>query len=60
MRRKTTIEQNWQEQAAAARAAAEKLPHGKQRDALAREARQLNTASKMNEWLSSPGLEAPK
>ena len=57
---KTTVQQDWQEQAAAAKAAAEKLPHGRQRDALAREARQLNTASKMNEWLSSTGLEVPK
>jgi hypothetical protein len=59
MPRNTAIDKKWQEPAAA-KAEAEKLPHGRQRDALAREARQLDTASKMKEWLSSAGLEAPK
>jgi hypothetical protein len=42
------------------RTEAEKLPHGTERDALLRKARQAETASHMNEWLSSPGLQAPK
>jgi hypothetical protein len=42
------------------RAEAAKLPHGAERDALLRKARQARTASHVNEWLSSPGLQAPK
>jgi hypothetical protein len=60
MGRKTRVEQDWQHQATAAKAAAEKLPYGKERDALTREARQLDTASNMNEWLSSAELKAPQ
>ena len=39
---------------------AEKLPHGEEREALLRKARQADTALHMDEWLSSPGLQAPK
>jgi hypothetical protein len=39
---------------------AEALPHGPEREALLRKARQTGTASHVNEWLSSPGLRAPK
>jgi hypothetical protein len=55
MTRKITIEQKWHQQSEAAKSEAEKLPHGKEREALVRKARQLHTASQMNEWLSSPG-----
>ena len=57
---KITIEQRWQQQSEAAKDEAEKLPHGKERDALLRKVRQLHTASQINEWLSSPGLRPPK
>ena len=56
---KITIEQKWHQQSEAAMSEAEKLPHGKERDALVRKARQLNTASQINEWLSSSGLKPP-
>ena len=56
---KITMEQKWHEQSEAAKNEAEKLPHGKERDALAR-ARQLHTASQINEWLSSAGIRPPK
>lgn len=39
---------------------ADTLPHGPERDAIIRKARQLQTASHMDEWLSSPGLQPPK
>jgi hypothetical protein len=39
---------------------AEKLPHGPEREALLRKARQADTALHMDEWLSSPGLQAQK
>ena len=58
MSQKTT-DSKWLEQARAARLAAEKLPQGAERDALMRTARQLETASQMNEWLTSPGLKPP-
>jgi hypothetical protein len=42
------------------RAEAEKLPHGTERDMLLRKARQAETASHINEWLTSPGLRPPE
>jgi hypothetical protein len=39
---------------------AQKLRPGRERDALLKQARQLETASHLNEWLSSPGLQPPK
>ena len=36
-----------------------KLKPGPQMDALREKIRQLETASHMNEWLSSPGLQPP-
>ena len=36
------------------------LPYGPLRDAEIRKARQAETASHMSEWLSSPGLQAPR
>jgi hypothetical protein len=60
MQRKITIEEKWHQQSEAAKSEAQKLPHGKERDALVRKARQLETASQINQWLSSPGLQPPK
>ena len=39
---------------------ANELPPGPLRDARIRKARQAATASHVNEWLSSPGLQAPQ
>ena len=39
---------------------AEALPHGPERDALLKKARQAEVASRMDEWLSSPGLRPPE
>jgi len=36
------------------------LPLGAVRDSLLRKARQCETGSHVSEWLSSPGLQAPK
>jgi hypothetical protein len=58
--RKITIEQEWHQQSEAAKNEAEKLPHGKERDALVRKARQLRTASQINQWLSSAELQPPE
>nr|WP_100381829.1 hypothetical protein [Bradyrhizobium canariense] len=35
------------------------FPPGPKKDELLRKIRQLETASHMNEWLSSPGLQSP-
>jgi len=36
------------------------LRPGAERDAMIRKARQTETASHINEWISSPGLRAPQ
>jgi hypothetical protein len=41
-------------------AEAEKLLPGIEREELLRKVRQAETASHINEWLSSPGLQPPK
>jgi hypothetical protein len=56
---KKTVEQKWHEQSEAAKQEAAKLPHGKLKSELLREARQLETASQISLWLSSPGLQPP-
>jgi hypothetical protein len=60
MRSKLTIEQSWHQQSEAAKKEAAKLPHGKEREALLRIARQLETASQINQWLSSSELRPPE
>jgi hypothetical protein len=37
-----------------------RMPPGPERDGLLRKARQMETASHMQEWLTSPGLQPPK
>ena len=46
---KITIEQKWLQQSEAAKAEAQKLPYGRDRDLLVRKARQLQTASQINQ-----------
>jgi hypothetical protein len=58
--RKITIEEKWRQQSEEAKQEAEMLPHGKERDALVRKARQLETASHINQWLSSAELKPPE
>ena len=58
--KKLSPEQKWHEQAEAFKREAEKLPYGRQREDLLRKASQLETASHINEWVSSPGLEPPR
>ena len=43
-----------------ARERAEKLPHGPERELLMKKASQAETAARINEWLTSPGLQSPK
>jgi hypothetical protein len=60
MQSKITIEEKWHQQSEVAKNEAKNLPHGKERDALIKRARQLETASQINQWLSSPELKAPE
>jgi hypothetical protein len=55
-----TFEERLAEEAAQFRKAAEQAQPGLARDLLLRRARQAETASRMNEWLTSPGLQPPK
>ena len=59
MTSRTSTEQKWHEQSQLARNEAAKIPPGKERETLLRKARQLETASHINDWLSSPGLKPP-
>jgi len=51
-----TFEENIAAQEAKLKAQVAKLKPGPQMDELLQKIRQLETASRMNEWLSSPGL----
>jgi hypothetical protein len=57
---KQTIEERWHRLSEEAKRKAEQLPQGKEREVLARKARQLRTASQINQWLSSPELRPPE
>jgi hypothetical protein len=63
MQRRRSTPHTFENQIAAEKARLEAqvadLPHGREKDALLRKIRQLDAASHMNEWLSSPGLQPP-
>jgi hypothetical protein len=54
------LNQRLTEEAERLRKEAQGTPPGIDREQLLRRARQADTASHMNEWLSSPGLHSPK
>jgi hypothetical protein len=54
------LDQRLTQEAERLRKEAQGTPHGVQRDKLIRQARQVETACHMQEWLSSPGLQPPK
>jgi len=61
VKHKATFEERLAEEAIKFKEAAEKEPPGSAaRELLLRRARQAETASHVNDWLSSPGLEPPK
>jgi hypothetical protein len=63
MRRRGSFPHNFEDQIAAEKvrleAQAAELPHGPEKEALLKKIRQLDIASHVNEWLSSPELRAP-
>jgi hypothetical protein len=54
------LDQRLTQEAERLRKEAQGTLHGVQRDKLIRQARQVETACHMQEWLSSPGLQPPK
>jgi hypothetical protein len=57
---KPTFEQCLAQEALRIQEQLKSLPHGKERELLVRKARQLETASHVSEWISSPGLQPPR
>lgn len=55
-----TFEERLAEEAIRFREAAKEAPPGMARELLLRRARRAETASHMNAWLKSPGLQSPK
>jgi hypothetical protein len=55
-----SLQQRLSEEATSLRAQAKLLEPGVLRETLLRRARQADTASHMDEWLRSPGLQPPK
>jgi len=54
-----SFEERLAQEAQRLREQAREMPPGLERDYLLRKARQTETASHVNEWLSSPGLRPP-
>jgi hypothetical protein len=61
-RRKNSVpfDERLQKAAREAREAAQQLPQGAEREALLKKAKQAETAASLNEWLTSPSLQAPR
>ena len=57
--RAATFEERLAEEAQRFREAAQALPPGTAQELLLRRARQAETASHINDWLQSPGLQPP-
>ncbi|TKV74163.1 hypothetical protein FDV58_33760 [Bradyrhizobium elkanii] len=55
----TSLEERLAAEAAGLREEAKHLPPCARREALLRKARQDETASRLTEWLTSPGLRSP-
>jgi hypothetical protein len=57
---KPTFEQRLAQEAHRVKERAKTLPQGEERELLSRKVRQLETASRISEWISSPGLQPPR
>ena len=55
-----SLSERLEQEAARLRAQAKSLPYGPERERLLRKARQAETATHVDEWLSSPGLRTPR
>jgi hypothetical protein len=54
-----TFEFRLAQEAISLRKQAEGMPHGIRRDELLQKASQIDAASQVNKWLTSPGMRAP-
>ena len=59
IKHETSFEERLSNQAQRLREQAKTMPPGVERDDLIRRARQAETASNINAWLTSPGLVSP-
>jgi hypothetical protein len=59
-RQALTLEERLAEEAKRLREQAKTLPPGAEREVLIRKARQDEIVARITEWLTSPGLQAPK
>ena len=57
---KPSFDQRLAQEALRVKEQIESLPQGPERELLSRKARQLEIASHLSEWLSSPGLKPPE
>jgi hypothetical protein len=57
---KPRFEERLAQEAHGVKERAKTLPQGQERELLCREARQLETALHISEWISSPGLQPPR
>ena len=57
---KPSLDERLAEQARQIEERIKNLPPGKEREEMIRKARLTKTALHMNQWMSSPGLQAPK
>ncbi len=60
IKHKPSFEERLVDQARRLRERANTADHGAEHDDLVQRARQMETAAKINAWLTSPGLSAPK
>ena len=60
VKHKTSLEERLANQAKRLRQQAKTMPPGAERDDLIRRARQNETATNLNAWLTSTGLASPK
>ena len=58
-KRSSTFEFRLEEEAINLRKQADGMPHNIRRDELLRTARQIDVATQVNKWLTSPGLRVP-
>ena len=59
VKHKKTFQERLEDEAVRFRELANQTPPGMQRELYLRRARQAETASHINDWLNSPGLQAP-
>ena len=59
-RQETSLEERLARHAQESRERAGQLPPGKEREFLLKRARQADAATRINEWVNSPGLQPPE